>query len=217
MYQKLIKRIRSGSFDCSGILFHALYLFRKNISVALYNQIIHIICYTKGVKLGKNITFDGFPIIHRHPNSSIIFGSGCTFNSAKKSVLVGLQQPSAFVTLAENAEIIFGNNSGASGLKIAARSKITIGNNVLIGAGSTIIDNDFHHSSPAKRELNIIPSRPVIIEDNVFIGLQCIILKGVRIGENTVIGAGSVVFNDIPANCIAVGNPCKVIMKRKIV
>jgi acyl-[acyl carrier protein]--UDP-N-acetylglucosamine O-acyltransferase len=51
-----------------------------------------------------------------------------------------------------------------------------------------------------------------VIEDNVFIGISSIILKGVRIGENTIIGAGSVVTHDIPPNLVAAGNPCKVIM-----
>jgi acetyltransferase-like isoleucine patch superfamily enzyme len=52
----------------------------------------------------------------------------------------------------------------------------------------------------------------VMLEDNVFVGLGSIILKGVRIGKNTIIGAGSVVTHDIPANSVAAGNPCKVIM-----
>jgi maltose O-acetyltransferase len=76
------------------------------------------------------------------------------------------------------------------------------------------LDNDAHHADPTKREMGIIPSRPIIIEDNVFIGLQCVILKGVTIGKNSVIGANSVVFNNVPENSIAVGNPCKVIMRR---
>jgi acetyltransferase-like isoleucine patch superfamily enzyme len=116
--------------------------------------------------------------------------------------------------MGENSEIVIGDNTGVSGLKIQARSKITIGNNVLIGSGCTIIDNDAHHSDLAKREQGIIPSRPICIEDNVFIGLQCVILKGVTIGKNSVIGARSVVFNSIPENSIAAGNPCKVIIKR---
>ena len=54
-------------------------------------------------------------------------------------------------------------------------------------------------------------TRPVLIGDNVFIGAQSIILKGVTIGENAIIGAGSVVTQDVPANAIAAGNPCKVV------
>ena len=53
-------------------------------------------------------------------------------------------------------------------------------------------------------------AQPVVIEDNVWIGGGVVILPGVTIGKNTVIGAGSVVTRSIPANCVAVGNPCKV-------
>jgi acetyltransferase-like isoleucine patch superfamily enzyme len=55
-------------------------------------------------------------------------------------------------------------------------------------------------------------SGKVVIEDNVFIGAHTVILKGVRIGRNTIIGAGSVVTHDIPADSVAAGNPCKVVM-----
>lgn len=54
---------------------------------------------------------------------------------------------------------------------------------------------------------------PVIIEDHVFIGARSIITKGVTIGEKSIIAAGSVVVSDIPSNCIAGGNPCKIIKK----
>lgn len=217
MYKKLINKIRkSKTIDCSGIFFQALTLLRIYTNILFFNRIIHFVCYIKGVKLEHNIIFNGFPIIHRYPNSFIRFGNDCKFNSAKNSISIGLPQPCAFVTMKENAEIVFGNNTGASGLKILAKSKIKIGNNVLIGAGCTIMDNDSHNSDHTKREQNIIPSRPISIEDNVFIGLQCVILKGVTIGKNSVIGANSVVFNSIPENSIAVGNPCKVVIRRNV-
>lgn len=187
---------------------------RYKFSKFIFNRIAQFICLCKGVIFGSNIMFNGIPIIHKHPNSSIRFGNNCILNSSKNSIPIGLPQPCAFVTLKENAQIIFGNNSGASGVKIEARSTITIGNNVIIGAGCIILDSDSHHSDPFKRDQNIIPSRPITIEDNVFIGLQSTILKGVTIGKNSAIGARSVVFNDIPENCIALGNPCKVIIKR---
>lgn len=216
MFKRLVNRImKSKKLDFSGIFFYSIYIFIKSSNILFSNRITHLLCYIKGVKLGNGIIFNGFPIIRRYPNSSIIYGNACTFNSARNSLAIGLHQPCAFVTLNENAEIIFGNNSGASGVKILAKSKIKIGNNVLIGAGCTIMDNDSHHSDPVKREHGIIPSRPINIEDNVFIGLQCVILKGVTIGKNSVIGAHSVVFNDIPENSIAIGNPCKVVMRKK--
>jgi acetyltransferase-like isoleucine patch superfamily enzyme len=215
MYQKIINQIKkSERIDFFGILFFTLDLFRRNIKTPLFNQLIHLFFYMKRVKLGKKVIFNGFPIINRYPNSTIRIGDGCKFNSTKYSISIGLNQPCAFVTMEKNAEIVIGNNSGASGLKIAARSKITIGNNVLIGAGCSIIDNDAHHSNLEKRSQNIIPKRPITIEDNVFIGMECVILKGVTIGKNAVIGARSVVFSDIPENSIALGNPCKIIIKK---
>jgi acetyltransferase-like isoleucine patch superfamily enzyme len=215
MIDRIKKEIKQyKKLDYSGIFFHALYLIKRNITILFFNRFINYSCSIKGIKLGKNIVFNGNPLIRRYPNSTISFGDNCRFNSSKNSLTIGLHQPCSFVTVGENAEILFGNNSGASGLKIHARSKIIIGNNVLIGSNCTILDNDAHHADPTKREMGIIPSRPIIIEDNVFIGLQCVILKGVTIGKNSVIGANSVVFNNIPENSIAVGNPCKVIMRR---
>lgn len=219
MYKELKHKINQSekiNFDWSGMFFYALDVIYRKLHLFIFSRMIHFICFCKGVKMGKNITFYGKPIVRRYPNSTIRLGDDCKFNSARNSVSIGLLQPCAFVTLTENAKIIFGKNSGASGLRIQARSTITIGDNVLIGAGCTILDNDSHHADPHKREQNVIPSRPIHIEDNVFIGLQCLILKGVTIGKNSVIGANSVVFNDIPENSIALGNPCKVIMRKNI-
>ena len=87
--------------------------------------------------------------------------------------------------------------------------KITIGKNVLIGPNVTICTTG-HPIHPAHR-LDGMYSFPVTIGDNVWIGGNVMILPGVTIGENSVIGAGSIVNKDIPANVVAVGNPCKVL------
>lgn len=87
--------------------------------------------------------------------------------------------------------------------------KITIGKNVLIGPNVTICTTG-HPVHPAHRGDGMY-SFPVTIGDNVWIGGNVFILPGVTIGENSVIGAGSIVTKDIPANVIAVGNPCKVV------
>lgn len=86
--------------------------------------------------------------------------------------------------------------------------KIIIGNKVMFGPGVTIATVG-HPINPNYREYMYCAS--VKIEDNCWIGAGAIITPGVTIGENCVIGAGSVVTKDIPANSIAVGNPCKVL------
>jgi acetyltransferase-like isoleucine patch superfamily enzyme len=205
-----------NEFDFNGWLFDRLFSVRNKCNILFFNTLIHFVCKIKGVRTGRNVIYNGFPIVRRHENSIIFFGDGCRFNSARRSVLIGVQKPCTFVTLQEKSEIVFGNNSGATGSTIVAAKKVKIGNNVMIGANSIIMDTDFHHADPGKRHMiNDVPAKPVIIEDNVFIGLNSFILKGVTIGENSVIGANSVVMDSIPKNAIAIGNPCKVIIIKK--
>ncbi|MDP4195859.1 MAG: acyltransferase [Bacteroidota bacterium] len=127
----------------------------------------------------------------------------------------GINHPVIIRTLSENALIKIGNNVGISGGGICAAQKVTIGNDVMFGANAFVSDNDFHPIDPRNRRNSNenIKTKPVIIEDNVFIGMNSLVLKGVKIGKNSVIAAGSIVTSDIPENTIAAGIPAKVISK----
>jgi acetyltransferase-like isoleucine patch superfamily enzyme len=199
--------------DLIAWFFERVYRYKNKLNIYFYNPLVHFICFIKGVKTGKKVNFRGFPMFRRYENSAIYFGDNCVLNSSRNSVRIGLQRPCVFITLAPEAEITFGHHSGATGSTFVAYKKISIGNNVLIGTNTMILDNDFHNADPSKRLLSSEnPARPVIIEDNVFVGTNSLILKGVTIGENSVIGANSVVINNIPKNAIAIGNPCKVVV-----
>lgn len=97
-----------------------------------------------------------------------------------------------------------------SGLNLVDDFTITIGRNVLIAPNVTISATG-HPVHYKLRPCGDMYSFPVVIGDNVWIGCNVSICPGVTIGENSVIGAGSVVLRDIPANCVAAGNPCRVI------
>lgn len=86
--------------------------------------------------------------------------------------------------------------------------RIEIGNKTMFGAGVTIATVG-HPLNPDMREY--MYTAPVVIGNNCWIGANATICPGVHIGDNSVIGAGAVVTKDIPANCIAVGNPCKIL------
>lgn len=99
-------------------------------------------------------------------------------------------------------------------------AEIRIGNRVLIASNVQL----YTSSHPVSAQERLVPdwkshkttffrsfARPIEIKDNVWIGGGSILLPGVTVGENSVIGAGSVVNRSIPANCVAVGNPCRVI------
>lgn len=119
------------------------------------------------------------------------------------------------------AKIEIGNRVGISSSCLWAREYIHIGNDVNIGGDCIIMDSDIHPydhilrrrvtNNDSRGNDEMIPVAPVQIDDDVWIGARCIILKGVHIGSHSIIGAGSVVVSDIPADSIAAGNPCKVI------
>lgn len=88
--------------------------------------------------------------------------------------------------------------------------KITIGRDVLFGPNVSVYTAG-HPIHPDSRRSGYEYGIPITIGDNVWIGGNCVILPGVKIGNNTVIGAGSVVTKDIPDNVCAAGNPCRVI------
>jgi acetyltransferase-like isoleucine patch superfamily enzyme len=104
-----------------------------------------------------------------------------------------------------------GANSGASGAVLCAGLSIEIGEGTLIGSGAMILDNDFHIlTAGGWREEMRSNARAIQIGRDVFIGARAIILKGVTIGDRATIGAGSVVTRNVPANCVAAGNPASV-------
>jgi acetyltransferase-like isoleucine patch superfamily enzyme len=96
------------------------------------------------------------------------------------------------------------------GSSIAAAEHIRIGARCLIGTHAIIMDNDFHRIEPERR-LEWPKSRPIIIGDNVWVGARVIVLGGVTIGDDSCIGAGSVVVDDVPPRTLAAGVPARVI------
>ena len=120
--------------------------------------------------------------------------------------------------VAENAFLEIGENTGCSSTTICCFQHIKIGSNVKIGAGTLIMDTNFHSIDwqEGRRESEMVTNKktsPVIIGDDVFIGARTIINKGVTIGERSIVAAGSVVVKDIPADEIWGGNPAKFIKK----
>jgi acetyltransferase-like isoleucine patch superfamily enzyme len=113
--------------------------------------------------------------------------------------------------------IKIGAGSGLSFPVISSRSGITIGSHVKLGGNVRIFDHDYHaldletRRSPDDSDAAL--TRPVVIEDDVFIGANSMVLKGVRVGQGSVVGAGSVVSKSIPAGEIWAGNPARLIRK----
>ena len=97
------------------------------------------------------------------------------------------------------------------GVRILSAKRITIGNSCMFGRGAYVTDSDWH----GVYDRNEVAGSPkeVTLEDNVWIGDSAIICKGVRIGKNSIIGAGSVVTKNVEPNSIYAGNPAKFVKK----
>jgi acetyltransferase-like isoleucine patch superfamily enzyme len=142
-------------------------------------------------------------------------GPGLHLRSFTRANPLGINHRVILATIARGAALDIGENFGMSGGSICVAKNVTIGDNVVVGANSIITDTDFHPLSVRQRQLapSDAVTSPVIIEDDVFIGMNCLILKGVKIGRSSVIGAGSVVTASVPDGVIAAGNPARVLRK----
>ena len=137
------------------------------------------------------------------------------FRSGFFDNLIGLYQRS-IIFARDGAKIHIGNNVGLSGTTVYSFNSIEIGHNAIIGANTKILDSDFHPVNADARLENCdnkekTLTKPIMIGNNVFIGCNCIILKGSNIGDNCVVGAGSVVSGYFAPNTIIAGNPARII------
>lgn len=171
-----------------------------------------LVVSARGVRLGGIATFYGLPVIIKHDQAVISVGDNFVCVSSRKKNSWGLMQPVQFVANTPNSVISIGDGVGVSGATISARKGINIGDRCLIGSGVIICDNDAHPIHPKLRDDNsYISVKPVTIESDCFIGARSIVLKGVRLGQGSVVAAGSVVTKSVPPMTIVGGNPAKII------
>lgn len=171
-------------------------------------------------KVLNHIYLDIHPKARVRIGDDFIFTSGDCFNPLCRN------QRGCIVAERANSVIEIGHHVGMSSPCIWVKERLTIGNYVNIGGDCIIMDSDAHNldwrvrdsqemlSPKESMDSHTAKCAPIVIENHVLIGARCIILKGVTIGHGSVIGAGSIVVKDIPANCIAGGNPCRVIKRQ---
>ncbi|MGJ8648947.1 MAG: acyltransferase [Opitutaceae bacterium] len=169
-----------------------------------------------GCRAGVGFRVDGRLIIQCREPNVIEIGEGVTINSRFMSNLVGMTNPSVLCCYGDG-KIVIGDHTGISGAILSSKSRIQVGDHVTVGGNVRIFDHDFHSLDPehrrvAKLDRENCRTAPVTIGDDVFIGTNSIILKGVTIGARCIVGAGSVVsLKEIPADSIVAGNPARII------
>lgn len=154
--------------------------------------------------------------------------SGCQNASKnKRKIQIGKKcMIRGLITTCGNGSVFIGDNTYiGGGVRIGSVHSIYIGSDVIIGGDTHIYDNNNHPTEPEKRLVmtrsgdyfgslwcwNEAESKEIMIEDNVWIGERCAILKGVKIGKGAIVGCNSVVTHNVPEYSIVAGNPAKVV------
>ena len=178
----------------------------------IYSKFVTIIKFRlNNVAYHHDFIAYGIPVIDVGFSGTFIIGRRFNFNSGRYFNMMGRQQPCFFI-VANNAVLTIGESVGISATAIICHKRIDIGNNVKIGTNVVIYDTDFHSLDTRRRnsdpeDYSDVKCKPVMVHDGAFIGAHSTILKGVTIGRNSIIGAGSVVNRNVPDEQVWMGNP----------
>lgn len=173
-----------------------------------------------GVQFGKGLRVRGHIQLQVRKGGKVKLGDNVVISSGNNANPMGRNICSS-IRVHEGATLIIGNNFGMSSGCLWVSQGVSIGNNVKIGALTIITDTDAHSMNPVlranpKTDFANARKAPIVIKDNAFIGANCFICKGVTIGENSIVGAGSVVTKSVPDNEIWAGNPARFIKKLEV-
>jgi acetyltransferase-like isoleucine patch superfamily enzyme len=189
-----------------GLLQLQLLLWRWGCAPAMA-----LLCWWWRVEVGAGARYFGLLQLRRHPLGQIQIGRTPTFRSLKIDNPLLQGAPCALVA-GKHGRIQIGDDCGFSGTTIIAHNKVELGQRVLCGANVLICDGDHHPLEAAARAAGATgPCAPIHIADDVWLGMNVVVLKGVTIGAGAVIAANAVVSCDIPPNAIAAGVPAKVV------
>jgi acetyltransferase-like isoleucine patch superfamily enzyme len=169
----------------------------------------YLLTYVKlllyGVRFGRHLHLRGVTLLNC---GRIEIGDHCRLVSHPN----GSPEVTNLRTYFPTAIIRIGSHVGLSGTTLHCNVSITVGNYCRCGPGVILCDNDSHRVARSVEDRDQRPAEaPIVLGDNVWLGMRTIVLKGVTIGANTIVAAGSVVTRSLPANVVAGGVPARVI------
>lgn len=166
----------------------------------------------RGAQVAEGVGIIGAPQVRIARGAKLVLSEGVKlFSSRHMNPLAG-SSPCILWLVTPQAQIELGRDVGGSGITLCAAKRIEIGEGTILGACAMVIDTDFHLPAAGWKwgDNAAETARPVKIGRGCFIGTRAIILKGVTIGDGSVIGAGAVVSSDVPAGHLAAGNPATI-------
>jgi acetyltransferase-like isoleucine patch superfamily enzyme len=206
-----------------SVLFKIRRLFIDKIAVLKGHVVILLawIVYRNRIRIGSGLRIYGpLPILHCAAGGQILLGDNIVMRNSTRHNYIGVLKPTSIVSL-HGGIIRIGSYVGFSGASICAHSSILIKDYATIGANAFIVDSDFHSLDSSVREVDsrlgrepdmaLVGSKPVVIGERAFVGLNCVILKGANIGDGSVIGAGTLIAGMVPGSSIATGQKHRIL------
>ena len=184
------------------------FYFKYSLFIGYLHTKFNIILYNGKLIIGKNFKVWGSIRFLIDGNGKILIGDDFHAVSSRRRSYLTLFSP-CHLTIVRSGKIILGKHVGLNGNTIISKKKIEIKDETMIGPNTIIIDHDGHSISPINRWNSDDEPKEISIGKNCWIGMNCIILKGVNIGDNTVIAAGSVVIKSCDKDSLYAGNPAK--------
>jgi acetyltransferase-like isoleucine patch superfamily enzyme len=160
----------------------------------------------EGVDVGAHTIVDAGTYVQVIKGASLSVGAHCTLRSSQSGYHAGMPFPTGILVNLCGASVSIGDHTRINGAYVHAHKRIEIGKNCVIAAGVNIIDSNGHELLSSNRTAGRDEAVEIVLGDNVWLGLNSIILKGTRIGENSVVTAGSVVKGEFPRNSLISGN-----------
>ena len=182
---------------------------------AWHNKVLHRLHVAwlrrQGVEFGQGLVLMGRPRVERI-SGRIVLGQRVTLRSHDFGYHTAMYHPvRLMVDASPDALIEVGDDTRLNGVSLHATRLIRIGRNCLLAANVSLLDSDGHGVSLADRGAANPTSAPIVIEDDVWIGVNAIILKGVTIGRGAIVAAGSVVTRVVAPMTLVGGNPARFI------
>jgi acetyltransferase-like isoleucine patch superfamily enzyme len=195
---------------CCRWFYRAFDLVRRTVMsrIARGYLILH------GVKIKEGLWMNTLPFCRRHQLASIEIGSNVRINNKLYENPAGISHRSVLVANRPGARLVIGNHVGMSGVVLYCTTNIIIEDHVNLGVGVMVYDTDFHPINAYARRVRgdkSVKSAPVRICEDVWVGANATILKGVTIGERSIVAAGAVVIKDVPNDVIVAGVPAKIV------
>lgn len=165
-----------------------------------------VAAFARNVLMGNGVIID-FKTRIINSGNKVSLGNNVILRSGSRNYHAGMPFGTTLLIDIAGAAISIGDNTRINGAYIHAQKGIAIGANCVIASGVNILDSNGHELISVNRTIGRDKAEEIIIEDNVWLGLNAIILKGTTIGKNSVVGAGSVVKGHFPPNSLIAGNP----------